>query len=144
MRREAAPVRRPPRGARALAARRAASATKPLTSRGDREEDDQREEVLALADRERVERRGEVPVDEEESDDRGERGQSRRRGDRTTRGGERSNAREARCVAELAEHPGEQRETDGGEQKPSAPAARKARPAGLGRARLVASAPARG
>ena len=57
------------------AARRAASATKPLTIARDREEDDEREDVLALADRERVERRREVPVDEQEAADRrGERG----------------------------------------------------------------------
>ena len=37
---------------------------------GDGEEDDEREDVLALADRERVERRREVPVDEQEAADR--------------------------------------------------------------------------
>ena len=56
------PARARPRPRAAPRARRSA-----LTVRRDGQEDDEREDVLALADRERVERRREVPVDEQEA-----------------------------------------------------------------------------
>ena len=123
-------------GARPLGGRRAASATKALTTRRRRRRR-QREQVLALADRERVERRREVPVDEQEAPD----GDGERRPDAADGGDgddeqqeEQENARERHVVAELCEQPGEQRR---GQTAPRAkPSATRRRGRALGRRRL--------
>ena len=87
------------------------------------EEDRQREQVLALRDRERVERRREVPVDEEEAGH-----GCRERGPDAADGGddddqqeeEQEDAREAEMGAEVREHPGQERQRDGREQEAEA------------------------
>ena len=97
------------------AARRAASETKRAHDRGDGEEDRQREQVLALLDRERVHRRREIPVDEQEADDgRGERGPDAadRRDHDDEQEEEQQDARQPEVGAEVRQDPGQQRQPD--------------------------------
>ena len=80
---------------------------------------DQREEVLALPDRERVERRREVPVGEQEAGDggaeRGPEAADRRDHDHGEQV-EQEDAREAELVAELREHHGQRGRTSARER----------------------------
>ena len=80
----------------------------PAHRHGDGEEDDEREDVLALADRERVQRRDEVPVDEEKAAD----GRGQRRPETADRGHqhdeqqeEEHHGRQPDLVAEGSEDP---------------------------------------
>ena len=87
---------------------------------GDRQEDEEGEQVLALGDRERVDRRGEVPVDEQEADHR--RGEGRpdatdgRHADDEEQE-EEQHARQAEVVAQVRQYPRQHGERDRREEE---------------------------
>ena len=101
--------------------RLAARSTKQADRRRDGEEHDEREDVLAFADRERVERRREVPVDEQEAADRGDerRPEAADAPTPTTSSRKRSSTLGSPiCSAQVGEHVGEGGRADGGEHEP--------------------------
>ena len=112
-------LRRPPRRERDEPAHRAR----------DEQEDGEREQVLGLTDRERVERRREVPVREQKGHD----GGAQRRPDAADRGDgddrqevEQQDAREAQVVAQVREDDRERGEEDGRQDGPGGdPASRQ-------------------
>ena len=116
------------------------------TTDGDDEEDDEREHVLGLGDRERVERRREVPVGEQEA---GDRGDERRASSAADRGDDddeqqeqQQHARQADVVARAGEDQRQQRQADdarashAGELAPAAAAASRRDGAGARQRRV--------
>ena len=103
---------------------------------GDRQEDEQGEHVLGVADGPRVERRRQEPVDEEEAadgdDQRRPQAADRRHADDEQQE-EQQGTRRRHLVASLGEHPREERRADRPESEPQrhASARKRARPAQL-------------